>query len=293
MLAPGAAGRVLSRALSLSHGLASAVVQRVWAVPLGRAGAAPRLHPRRHRVFRLLRDGKHAPRGDMELLLTRAVQALSQPCRVRARGAREFCLPAHAREFCLPSRSQEFCLPTHFWEFCLPSPFLAMQDLGARGDVVSVSKRVGWNKLLPQGLAVYPSPGNVREFRRESRLAQQGQGKLEEPQTQSGQKTLEFLRRCRLEVGMKNNVPWELSPDIVARHFLKNLGVFVPPHALRLPPEPITRWGRFWCDVTVNGLDTVRVPMDVVQFLHPKTKRFRHWREQQRRQLESSRERLL
>ncbi|XP_066065401.1 large ribosomal subunit protein bL9m isoform X5 [Chamaea fasciata] len=240
MLAPGAAGRVLSRALSLSHGLASAVVQRVWAVPLGRAGAAPRLHPRRHRVFRLLRDGKHAPRGDMELLLTRAVQ-----------------------------------------------------DLGARGDVVSVSKRVGWNKLLPQGLAVYPSPGNVREFRRESRLAQQGQGKLEEPQTQSGQKTLEFLRRCRLEVGMKNNVPWELSPDIVARHFLKNLGVFVPPHALRLPPEPITRWGRFWCDVTVNGLDTVRVPMDVVQFLHPKTKRFRHWREQQRRQLESSRERLL
>lgn len=31
------------------------------------------------------------------------------------------------------------------------------------------------------------------------------------------------------------------------------LGVFVPPHALRLPPEPITRWGHFWCDVTVRG----------------------------------------
>ncbi|XP_063276356.1 large ribosomal subunit protein bL9m [Prinia subflava] len=45
---------------------------------------------------------------------------------------------------------------------------------------------------------------------------------------------------------MKNNVSWELSPAIVARHFLKN----------------------------VNGLDTVRVPMDVVQFLRPKTKRF-------------------
>ncbi|NWZ88599.1 RM09 protein, partial [Poecile atricapillus] len=65
--------------------------------------------------------------------------------------------------------------------------------------------------------------------------------------------TLEFLRRCRLQVGMKNNVSWELSPDIVARHFLKNLGVFVPPHALRLPPEPIRRWGHFWCDVTVRG----------------------------------------
>ncbi|NWX30261.1 RM09 protein, partial [Notiomystis cincta] len=65
--------------------------------------------------------------------------------------------------------------------------------------------------------------------------------------------TVEFLRRCRLQVGMKNNVSWQLSPEIVARHFLKNLGVFVPPHALRLPPEPITRWGHFWCDVTVRG----------------------------------------
>uniref|UniRef100_A0A8D2PQE7 Mitochondrial ribosomal protein L9 n=1 Tax=Zosterops lateralis melanops TaxID=1220523 RepID=A0A8D2PQE7_ZOSLA len=147
------------------------------------------------------------------------------------------------------------------------------------------------NRLLPQGLALYPSPENLRRFQQERELAQQGE--LEEPQTQSGQKTLEFLRRCRLEVGMKNNVPWELSPDIVARHFLKNLGVFVPPHALRLPPEPITRWGHFWCDVTVNGLDTVRVPMDVVQFLRPKTKRLRRWQEQQRQQLESSRERLL
>ncbi|XP_059727158.1 large ribosomal subunit protein bL9m isoform X2 [Haemorhous mexicanus] len=210
MLVPGAAGRVLSRALSLSHGSGSVVVERVWPVPLGRAGAAPRLHPRRHRVYRLLRDGKHLPRGDMELLLSRAVQ-----------------------------------------------------DLGSRGDVVSVRKSLGRNKLLPQGLAVYPSPENLRLFQQEKELAQQG--KLEEPQTQSGQKTLEFLRRCRLQVGMKNNVSWELTPDIVARHFLKN----------------------------VNGLDTVRVPMDVVQFLHPKTKRFRHWQQQQQQQLESSRERLL
>ncbi|NWV06546.1 RM09 protein, partial [Ptilonorhynchus violaceus] len=64
--------------------------------------------------------------------------------------------------------------------------------------------------------------------------------------------TLRFLRSCRLEVGMKNNVPWELNADIVARHFLRNLGVWVPPGALGLPPEPITRWGRFWCDVTVS-----------------------------------------
>ncbi|KAM4878207.1 large ribosomal subunit protein bL9m isoform 1-T1 [Sylvia borin] len=165
----------------------------------------------------------------------------------------------------------------------------AVQDVGGRGDVVRVSKALGRNKLLPQGLALYPSAQNCHRLRGE--LDQQE--KLEQTQTQSGQKTLAFLRRSRLRVGMKNNVSWELSADIVARHFLRSLGVSVPPEALRLPPEPITRWGHFWCDVTVNGLDTVRVPMDVVQFLHPKTKRFRHWQEQQRRQLESSRERLL
>ncbi|NWH68344.1 RM09 protein, partial [Geococcyx californianus] len=64
--------------------------------------------------------------------------------------------------------------------------------------------------------------------------------------------TIKFLKSHRLEVGMKNNVKWELNPEIVARHFLKNLRVFVPPHAVRLPEEPITRWGEYWCEVTVS-----------------------------------------
>ncbi|XP_015472281.1 39S ribosomal protein L9, mitochondrial [Parus major] len=74
LLRPGTPGVAAGRALSLSHGLGSVVVERVWPVPLARLGAAPRFHPRRHRVFRLLRDGKHLPRSRMELLLTRSVQ---------------------------------------------------------------------------------------------------------------------------------------------------------------------------------------------------------------------------
>lgn len=107
------------------------------------------------------------------------------------------------------------------------------------------------------------------------------------PTPSSPPQTLSFLRSCRLEVGMKNNVKWELNSEIVARHFLKNvsgsavngaggaawegslgvvpppnsppprlvpqLRVFVPPHAVKLPEEPITRWGEYWCDVTVSG----------------------------------------
>ncbi|XP_054035198.1 39S ribosomal protein L9, mitochondrial [Dryobates pubescens] len=244
MLARRAAGgcsllvQAASRALSLSHSRGTVVVERWWQVPLSKEGRAPRLHPRRHRVYRLLEDTKHQPRGQLQLILTQAVD-----------------------------------------------------NLGSRGDVVSVKKHLGRNKLLPQGLAVYASPENRKMFEEEKKLRQEG--KLEVLQTQSGEKTLRFLRRCRLEVGMKNNVQWELTPEIVARHFLKNLGVCVPPHALKLPEEPIRRWGDYWCEVTVNGLDRVRVPMAVVQFLRPKTKRYKQWLAQQQAQLAAHREGLL
>ncbi|XP_049736450.1 39S ribosomal protein L9, mitochondrial isoform X2 [Elephas maximus indicus] len=138
----------------------------------------------------------------------------------------------------------------------------SVEELGIRGDLVSVKKSVGRNRLLSQGLAVYASPENKKLFEEE---------KL----------TVKFLRSCHLEVGMKNNVKWELNPEIVARHFFKNLGVVVAPHAIKLPEEPITRWGEYWCEVTVNGLDTVRVPMSVVRFERPKTKRYKYWLAQQ------------
>ncbi|KFO69892.1 hypothetical protein N303_13438, partial [Cuculus canorus] len=174
------------------------VVERWWQVPLSKEGRSPRLHPRRHRIYRLVEDTKHLPKAPLELILTQSVE-----------------------------------------------------NLGSRGDVVSVKKNLGRNKLLPQGLAVYASPENRRLFEEEKKLRQEG--KLEAIQTQSGEKTIKFLKNCRLEVGMKNNVKWELNAEIVARHFFKNLRVHVPPHALRLPKEPITRWGEYWCEVTVSG----------------------------------------
>ncbi|XP_029881344.1 39S ribosomal protein L9, mitochondrial isoform X2 [Aquila chrysaetos chrysaetos] len=210
MLGRGAAGgcglllRAASRALSLSHSRGTVVVERWWQVPLSKEGRQPRLHPRRHRIYRLLEDTKHLPKTNLELILTQSVE-----------------------------------------------------NLGNRGDMVSVKKSVGRNKLLPQGLAVYASPENRKMFEEEKKLRQEG--KLEALQTQSGEK----------------------------------LRVFVPPHALKLPDEPITRWGEYWCDVTVNGLETVRVPMSVVKFLRPKTKRYKHWLAQQQAQLAARREALL
>lgn len=49
-----------------------------------------------------------------------------------------------------------------------------LAGLGTRGDVVSVRKSLGRNKLLPQGLAVYASPENRRMFEEEKKVGRAG-----------------------------------------------------------------------------------------------------------------------
>ncbi|KAM4630295.1 large ribosomal subunit protein bL9m [Polymixia lowei] len=188
------------------------VVERWWQVPLSKEGRPPRLHPRRHRIYRMVDDTKNAPREKMELILTQTVA-----------------------------------------------------KLGGRGDTVLVKKSVGRNKLLPQGLAVYPSPENKQMFAEELRLLHEGKPE-DRIQTRTGQLTVEFLKRSHLRIEKGPSVDYELNKEIVCRYLLKKLGVVVPFHALRLPDEPIKDLGDYWCEVTVNGIDTVRVPMSLVPF---------------------------
>lgn len=48
----------------------------------------------------------------------------------------------------------------------------------------------------------------------------------------------------------------------------------VAPHTLKLLEEPITRRASgVRCEVTISGLDMVRVPMSVMNFERPKTKK--------------------
>ncbi|XP_053468420.1 39S ribosomal protein L9, mitochondrial [Ictalurus furcatus] len=145
--------------------------------------------------------------------------------------------------------------------------------LGGRGDTVFVKKSVGRNKLLAEGLAVYPSPENKEMFTEERRLLREGK-KEDRIQTRTGQLTVEFLKKSAVEVGIPLDAQQQflLTEEIVCRNFLRKLGVVVPPHALTLPDEPITQFGDFWCEVTVNGLDTVRVPLSVGPYVDRKKK---------------------
>ncbi|XP_018601135.2 large ribosomal subunit protein bL9m [Scleropages formosus] len=163
--------------------------------------------------------------------------------------------------------------------------------LGGRGDTVFVKKSLGRNKLLPEGLAVYPSPENKEMFNEE--LRQLREGRVEDRiQTRTGKLTVEYLKKCHVEVGMKSNVKWELTKEVMCRQLLLKLGVFAPPHALTLPDEPIADLGEYWCEVKVNGIDAVRIPVSVVNFIKPRKQRYlnrlkRQAQEQEQEQEES------
>lgn len=226
------------RGLRLSAAPRTVIVERWWQVPLPKEGKPARLHPRRHRVYKLAEDTKRTPQEKLELILTQTVP-----------------------------------------------------KLGGRGDTVFVKKSIGRNQLLPQALAVYASPENKAVFEQERRLLREGRPE-ERTQTRTGEMTVEFLKNNKLMVRMKNNVKWELTKEIVCRQFLKELRVFVPLEALKIPDDPITTWGEHWCEVTVNGIETVRMPMSVVNFELPKTRRYKYWLlSQQQQQKEEEEER--
>lgn len=137
--------------------------------------------------------------------------------------------------------------------------------LGGRGDTVVVKKSIGRNKLLPQGLAVYASPENKAMFAEEIKLLQEGKS-TERLQTRTGQLTVDFLKRIKLNINQIPTEDFQVTKEVACRGLLKKFLLVVPPHALTLEKEPLKEVGDYWCEVTVNGLDTVRVPLSIVPY---------------------------
>uniref|UniRef100_A0A4W6CEI7 Large ribosomal subunit protein bL9m n=1 Tax=Lates calcarifer TaxID=8187 RepID=A0A4W6CEI7_LATCA len=167
----------------------SVVVERWWQVPLSKMGKPARLHPRRHRIYKLVEDTKNTPNKKMELILTQTVP-----------------------------------------------------KLGGRGETVFVKKSFGRNKLLLEGLAVYPSPENKQMFAEELRVCS------------VFLQTVDFLKRSQLKINKMPSEEFQLTKEVVCRQLLKKLGVVVPLQALTLPFEPIKEVGDYWCEVTVRNV---------------------------------------
>ncbi|XP_074468701.1 large ribosomal subunit protein bL9m isoform X1 [Sebastes fasciatus] len=220
------------RSFSLSPAQNTVVVERWWQVPLSKVGSPPRLHPRRHRIYKLVEDTTHAPKEKMELILTQTVP-----------------------------------------------------KVGGRGDTVFVKKAVGRNKLLAEGLAVYPSVENKQMFSEELRLLREGKPE-ERIQTRTGQLTVELLKRTKLKINKMPSDEFQLTKEVVCRQFQKKLLIVVPPHALSLPFESVKDVGDYWCEVTVNGMDVVRIPISLMPYEDPSASYQRQLKTQMQEQQE-------
>lgn len=164
--------------------------------------------------------------------------------------------------------------------------------LGGRGDTVLVKKSVGRNKLLPQGLAVYASPENKETFAEEIKLLQEGKS-AEGLQTRTGQLTVDFLKRIKLNINQMPTEDFQVTKEVACRGFLKKFLLVVPPHALTLEREPLKEVGDYWCEVTVNGIDTVRVPLSIVPYEDLSATHQRQVKAQRKQQVESTNTSLL
>ncbi|KAG8442551.1 hypothetical protein GDO86_011375 [Hymenochirus boettgeri] len=73
---PGAQELLGWRAVCVTPNRGTVVVERWWKVNLSKKGEEPVLHPRRHRIYRVLEDTKHSKKQKMELILTQTVHKL-------------------------------------------------------------------------------------------------------------------------------------------------------------------------------------------------------------------------
>ncbi|XP_033124165.1 39S ribosomal protein L9, mitochondrial-like [Anneissia japonica] len=141
---------------------------------------------------------------------------------------------------------------------------ILLQDvpkIGLKGEIVTVTKRVGRNKLLMNQLATYATPENIEELAA-VREEQGEDAKL----TPSARRTIEYLKQKTLTVEMRPELDWTLCREEVLHAFKKNLGVMVADHALTMPTKEITNeYGMYEVKVTINGIATVPVAMEVIK----------------------------
>ncbi|XP_071826724.1 large ribosomal subunit protein bL9m-like isoform X2 [Apostichopus japonicus] len=133
--------------------------------------------------------------------------------------------------------------------------------VGLKDDIVAARKGLVRNKLIPRELAVYASLENLKE--RASRLQEDASG----PKRLSllAQETIHHMQSKPLRLVLHEDQEWEVLPKEPILQAFKKDGVFVPEYALELPDEPITEFGVYQLQVTVNGVKTVPVEMHLIK----------------------------
>lgn len=130
-----------------------------------------------------------------------------------------------------------------------------VEGLGFKGDIISVTKRLARNHMLPAGVAEYVTEENLKKYDHIRTKRE-----YEARQTLTAHKTMKQLQHMTLPVPMSSTVPWTLNKTHVKVAF-RMCGVELTEDQIELPDEPVTTAKDITVYLTVNELD--RVPVNV------------------------------
>jgi ribosomal protein L9 len=138
-----------------------------------------------------------------------------------------------------------------------------IEGLGFKGDIVTVSKRLARNHMLPVGVAEYVCQENLEKY---AQIRKERES--EKRQSLTAHKTMKQLQTMILPIPMSSSVPWTLNKTHVKVAF-RMAGVEMTEEQITLPDEPVSEVKEIVLQINVNGLD--RVPVRALIYHYSKS----------------------
>jgi large subunit ribosomal protein L9 len=139
-----------------------------------------------------------------------------------------------------------------------------LEHLGSIGDVVRVRRGYARNFLLPRGLAVVASRGNVRQIEHEKAVQAQRIAKLRNAQEQIVAELAEVTLMVAKEAGEDGKLFGSVtSNDVLEGLQAKGVGVEIDKKKLIMPAQPIKEVGTYEVGVKLPYGLTATVKLEV------------------------------
>lgn len=121
-----------------------------------------------------------------------------------------------------------------------------LEHLGSIGDVVRVRRGYARNFLLPRGLAVVASRGNVRQIEHEKAIQAQRIAKLRSEQEKIVAELAKVTVMIAKEAGEDGKLFGSVtSNDVIDGLIVKGVDVEIDKRKLVMPPQPIKEVGSY------------------------------------------------
>lgn len=138
-----------------------------------------------------------------------------------------------------------------------------VDNLGEAGDLVKVRPGYARNFLIPRGMAVLATRGNIAQVEHEKKLAMARAAKLEEEaKAAAGQ-----IEGVRVQVAKQVGEEGKLFGSVTAQDVadaLKEKGVEIDRKKIQMPAEPIKQVGTFELSVKFRGNVAAKFQVEVV-----------------------------